>query len=890
MAEKTRALGNRSFVVNMKRETKMHIRKPTKNGIAVRTLSTLGTAHHKPTRYILAAAVAAIVSPGHASAQEIANTAFAACSSQAYMTQGWWRPSTFELNLATGDYSVAAKEHSIRKGNETGGIHEQPLSALGFNMRDRYVYGWSDQFGQPVRVHNDWSVEPLDGVNITRENFSVGDVSTDGNKYYVYRSGRRNGLFSIGLDPDASDYLQMQRVVDGNTLNLQISDFAFNPLDSMIYAVDQGGILMQIDPNTGNNRVLASTGISGRGSFGAAFFDAEGRFYFGRNNDGDIFRVNIPSGEYTAEFFASGPSSTANDGFRCASAPLTSIAASEKDYGDAPASYGTYLADDGARHELSNPEVRLGATVDSESDAYAYPLSDDDSGADEVTSDYVSQGFRHAGFFSTDQMNAQLQIFNPESEAGIESWEIRIEGANYDMTSFTPMGATAGEIQKSSGVGNTYDYVIPMTGAIPGFNGNVQIAIVGTRHPQSTDTTASVTNVATGVPTSTGLSGDEDGVQFVTNLVESQQAIAMVDANSSGYLNAWIDTDQNGSFDAHEQLVTDKLMDGGKQAVYMTIPANVAAGDTWARFRISSAPGLQAVGESADGEVEDYQVSLEKETLTVTSYPSNTEWTTIAFEDNWPLVGDYDMNDLVARLRTHTYENSSGITKVVIEGTLVAVGAEYENGFAIRLPGVARDAVDEANIRFGISNSDQVTNPLEPGRKEAILVVTENMFNHVRPSDSCDFYRTEPGCGADPEFSFKMSVPFTTPQEVKLSGAYDPFLFATPGAFHGAHFVTPPGRGYEIHMKNQSPTEAFDSTLFAGAGHDGSDPAAGYYFQTANGMPWAIEIGAEWDYPIEFIEVSAAYPQFSEFATSDGQQANDWYTPENAVDNLLFSE
>lgn len=276
--------------------------------------------------------------------------------------------------------------------------------------------------------------------------------------------------------------------------------------------------------------------------------------------------------------------------------------------------------------------------------------------------------------------------------------------------------------------------------------------------------------------------------------------------------------------------------------------------------------------------------------MIITSYPSKTGWTTVAFEDNWPLVGDYDMNDLVARLRTHTYRNSSGFLKVVIEGNLAAVGADYENGFAIRLPGVPRDAVDEEKIGFGISNRNQVGNPLEAGRKEAILVITENMFDHIRPNNSCNYYRTEPGCGSDPEFYFKLSVPFKTPQQVKLSGAFDPFLFATPGAFHGAHFVSPPGRSYEIHTKNQAPTEAFDLTMFAGAGQDASEPSSGYYFLTDKGMPWAIEIGNEWQYPIEFIDVSAAYPRFSQFATSNGQQSTDWYLTENAVQNLLFSE
>ena len=691
-------------------------------------------------------------------------TAFS-CSSQAYLSQDQ-QTSTFSLNLLTGDYFVAAPEHLERVNGQPGDPIEDRLNAMGFNLRDHYVYGWSYEHSQPVRMHNDWSVELLEVVNITDRDFFVGDVSTGGSKYYVYRRGGDAGLFSVGLDPQADDYLQMVRIIDGDTLDLRIADFAFNPLDELLYAMDRDGVLHQIDPETGASRNLGDTGAGGGSPYGAAYFDGEGGFYAGRNNDGSIYRIDISSGVYTARLFSTGPSSTNNDGFRCALAPLIDVDNDSIDFGDAPPSYGTYLADNGARHGLLEaPDVRLGALADGESEAYAFPLSDNDGG-----------------------------------------------------------------------------------------------------------------------------SSDEDGVQFVTSMVENKQAITMVHANAVGYLNVWVDTDQNGTFDAGEQLVTDQKLDEGRQPVYMTIPDNIVEGDTWARFRFSSHQGLQAIGGAPDGEVEDYPVTLLKDSAIITSYPSKSDWTTVAFEDNWPLTGDYDMNDLVARLRTHTHRDESGVVRVVIEGVLAAAGADYENGFAIRLPGVPRDAIDERNIDFSIADRDLAASPLEPGRREAILVVTENMFNHTTPGEDCTFYRTEPGCGADPEFSFKMSVPFSTPQQVELSGVYDPFLFATPGAFHGAHFVSPPGRGYEIHLKNQSPTEAFDRTLFAGAGHDASQPDAGYYFQNANGMPWAIEIGVDWSYPIEFIEVSAAYPWFADYATSDGQQSVDWHLPENAKDDLLFSE
>ncbi len=383
---------------------------------------------------------------------------------------------------------------------------------------------------------------------------------------------------------------------------------------------------------------------------------------------------------------------------------------------------------------------------------------------------------------------------------------------------------------------------------------------------------------------------DEDGVAFVSSLVSGQRARTIVSASGDGFVNVWLDTNRDGVFDAAEQLVTDQAVSEGDNQVILALPSDLSEGKAWARYRLSSTPGLQATGPAADGEVEDHQIKLLEDRVSVSSYPSTDGWSTVAFEDNWPFVGDYDMNDMVVQMRTRTYKNASGVTQVDMEGYVASVGAFYENGFAVRLPGVPRDAIDETKLEFVVSDIDVVASPLEPGREEAIFIITDNVFKHVTPGASCDYYRSEYQCGADLEFKFSLSIPFKQAQNADLSGLFDPFLFATPGAFHGAHFLTPPGRGYEIHLKNQSPTEAFDERLFAGVGQDASDPAAGKYFLTSTGMPWALEIGTAWNHPYEYVELSAAYPDFPPFAESNGRVNQNWYMKEKAVTDLIFPE
>ena len=687
--------------------------------------------------------------------EETPITAFQECPAKAFLTQGK-RPRTYAVNLVTGDYNVIALSHGTTS----------PLDGVGFNTNDNYFYGWSYEHKQPARIHNDWQIEPLEGVNITDQNYFVGDVSIVENKYYVYRQGGGHGLYSIGLDPEAPDYLKMIKIIDGEELLLRINDIAFHPTDGFAYGVDIKGMLHKINAAEGSSEELGFVGV--KGMFGATYFDVDGNLYLGQNNNGSIFRLAINSNSYQAELFTMGPAASTNDGSRCALAPLSDGTDTLVDFGDAPDSYGTSLENNGARHGVSDsPSLYLGNTVDGESDSAFYPLSDDD---------------------------------NSEQN-------------------------------------------------------------------------------------------DEDGVQFATTIVEGETAIALVTASSVGYLSAWIDFNRNGVFDTSEQVISDELTSAGEDAYYLNVPNDVTAGESWARFRLSSTSGLPATGGTTDGEVEDYQVHIENQKIVVTSYPSQTDWTTIAFEDNWPFFGDYDMNDLVFYLRNTVYSTDAGSTRVVIEGELAAAGASYHNGFAVRLPGVLRSEVDEENIEFFINGLLVTTiNPLEEDRNEAILIVAEDIYDYVRPGEECDFHRTEEGCGSAIEMSFSISVPMRNPVQASLSGILDPFMFATPGEARGAQFVAPPGRSYEIHLKNQAPTEAFNQLYFSGVGHDASIPSNGLYFQSPGGMPWAIEVGSRWDYPREYSEINKAYQLFKNFVESNGEEDAYWYGPETADYSHIFTD
>lgn len=75
---------------------------------------------------------------------------------------------------------------------------------------------------------------------------------------------------------------------------------------------------------------------------------------------------------------------------------------------------------------------------------------------------------------------------------------------------------------------------------------------------------------------------------------------------------------------------------------------------------------------------------------------------------------------------------------------------------------------------------------------------------------------------------------------------YDPFIFATPGYYHGEGLPNHPGHSWEIHLPDCAPTEKFAGDTLWQLGVDASDPSAGTFFKTAQNHPWALLIPYEW--------------------------------------------
>ncbi len=110
---------------------------------------------------------------------------------------------------------------------------------------------------------------------------------------------------------------------------------------------------------------------------------------------------------------------------------------------------------------------------------------------------------------------------------------------------------------------------------------------------------------------------DEQGVFFLTPIVSGMPAKVTVWASVDGFLDAWIDFNNDGDWDDYgEQIFASQPLALGENGLVFTAPPYpytvVTDTETYARFRFSTYGGLNYKGPARNGEVEDYTVKIEE--------------------------------------------------------------------------------------------------------------------------------------------------------------------------------------------------------------------------------------------------------------------------------------
>jgi len=230
-------------------------------------------------------------------------------------------------------------------------------------------------------------------------------------------------------------------------------------------------------------------------------------------------------------------------------------------------------------------------------------------------------------------------------------------------------------------------------------------------------------------------------------------------------------------------------------------------------------------------------------------YPSSTGSATVAFEDQWPSKGDYDMNDLVMGYQYKVVTNAANnVVQVTGNYSLYATGGEFGNGFAVEFP-VTTDKVS------GVTGGYLVT-----GQTNATIELFSNMRGQMTE------WNTKPGAATSPAKAFTVTFNVSSGPSLSTFGlnCYNPFIW------HNA--------GKEVHLPGKRPTSLADNSLF-GTSDDNTNVGANRFYVTGTGLPYALDVPVmPFRYPVEDTDITRAYLHFADWAQSGGATFTDWYS------------
>lgn len=237
---------------------------------------------------------------------------------------------------------------------------------------------------------------------------------------------------------------------------------------------------------------------------------------------------------------------------------------------------------------------------------------------------------------------------------------------------------------------------------------------------------------------------------------------------------------------------------------------------------------------------------------------------TYMFEDNWPAIGDYDMNDIVMNISLTNYStatsNGNSTTKIDVKATLMAVGGAKELAAAFQLDNMLASNVKSVSGGFK-----------EEGQDKAVIRLFESAHKAFgRESGKSSMINTY--SVTEPVVTFNTTIELNKPLPGNFI-ASDINLFIVWGGLDNAN-------RYEVHLAGYKGTnKAAKDASYVYRPADKSDPYAN--------MMWALMVESSQfsSYPKEGRSILDVYSGFNDWASqpegAGKNEAGDWYlTPD----------
>lgn len=240
-----------------------------------------------------------------------------------------------------------------------------------------------------------------------------------------------------------------------------------------------------------------------------------------------------------------------------------------------------------------------------------------------------------------------------------------------------------------------------------------------------------------------------------------------------------------------------------------------------------------------------------------------------AFEDKWPVIGDYDMNDLVMDVQITKFQNTDNkVTKVVLKNKVRAVGASKRLAAAIQLDNVLAAGVK--SVKYSKTNLVGTVLPLssngvESGQNKAVVTVVDDAHKAFGLTNT-DFINTLSNTLAPVET--EITIEFATPLANFTFDDLNPFI---------VNFAQNQGGRNEVHLVGRAATDKINKSLVATEQGPKGSLSASDPFKSKDNYPFALAIPTSFTFPAEYKGITLVYPNFSSWVTSGGSANKNWY-------------
>lgn len=299
----------------------------------------------------------------------------------------------------------------------------------------------------------------------------------------------------------------------------------------------------------------------------------------------------------------------------------------------------------------------------------------------------------------------------------------------------------------------------------------------------------------------------------------------------------------------------------------------------WTNFHVQNGTYITKIGESkvtievCTGTKNEGNKGEEPEEPKFPIIVDDTHNYAYLFEDQWPLYGDYDMNDLVMIIkeRTISLNKNNKVEEFKLSIDLAATGATKSIGAAIMLDGVPASAIMQP-VEFSdnslIKSFNLNSNKIENGQDYAVIPLFDDAHKALgrdRYEQINTFANHSNNTNVkNISFTIKLSNPIS-PDELNIN-KLNVFIFVEGNR----------NNRKEIHVIGYQPTKLANTDLFGG-NNDNSSVSGKKYYISKDNLAWGIMVPTDFKWTLEYVNIKTVYSLFTDWVTSGGVKNQEWW-------------